>query len=58
VADVTDAKPAAKPKTPRRPEPTHVLHLSDGSTRDSYGAIPTHYTEGDKVLRVVAVDER
>lgn len=39
-------------------EPTHDLILSDGRVVESSGAIPTHYTEGDQVFRVVHVTER
>ena len=50
--------PEPEPEAPAGSEPTHDLLLSDGRLVPSYGAVPTHYAEGDRVWRVVHVTER
>lgn len=40
------------------PEPTHYLHLADGSVVDHAGALPTHVAIGDKTVPVVNAFER
>ena len=40
------------------PEPTHHLHLADGSVVDHFGAIPTHVAVGDTTVPVVNAFER
>ena len=57
AADDTDA-PSGRHKKADGPEPTHDLTLADGSTVESYGAIPTHVAVGDQAIRVVQVIER
>lgn len=51
-----DAEKAAKAED--TPEPTHDLLLSNWSTVPSSGAIPSHYADGDAVLRVISASER
>lgn len=51
-------KPRPDPAQDEGPAPTHDLTLSGGRTVPSHGAIPTHYSEGDEVFRVVRVTKR
>lgn len=57
-----EATPAPPAKAARgrddRPEPTHDLVLADGSTAESFGAIPTHVAVGDRRIPVLTVTER
>ncbi len=51
-------EPEPERKAPAGPPPDHDLLLSNGSVVESWGAIPTHYADGDRVWRVVHVTER
>jgi len=49
---------AAKDTADDRPEPTHDLLLTDGSSVESSGGIPTHVAVGDRTIPVLAATER